>query len=158
MYNNIKNILKENHITFEEYDHEPILSFEKAKEIREKLQYTGVESKSLFIKDRSGNYYIFVTTEGKKLDPKTIKNVLGGKVSICSKEELTQKTQCLPGCVSPFGYEKNISLVIDQDIFNHDKIIFSPGIPEKTFIITASGFKKVINNINNTTYKYIYIN
>ncbi len=73
MYNNIKNILKENHITFEEYDHEPILSFEKAKEIREKLQYTGVESKSLFIKDRSGNYYIFVTTEGKKLDPKTIK-------------------------------------------------------------------------------------
>lgn len=65
MYNNIKNILKENHITFEEYDHEPILSFEKAKEIREKLQYTGVESKSLFIKDRSGNYYIFVTTEGK---------------------------------------------------------------------------------------------
>ncbi|MDO2285987.1 DNA-binding protein, partial [Clostridioides difficile] len=82
MYNNIKNILKENHITFEEYDHEPILSFEKAKEIREKLQYTGVESKSLFIKDRSGNYYIFVTTEGKKLDPKTIKNVLGGKVSI----------------------------------------------------------------------------
>lgn len=90
MYNNIKNILKENHITFEEYDHEPILSFEKAKEIREKLQYTGVESKSLFIKDRSGNYYIFVTTEGK-IRSKNYKNVLGGKVSICSKEELTQK-------------------------------------------------------------------
>lgn len=113
MYNNIKNILKANNIKFEEYDHEPILSFEKAKEVRERLQYNGVESKSLFIKDKSGNYYIFVTTEGKKLDSKVVKNIVGGKVSICSGEELIQTTQCVPGCVSPFGYEENISLVID---------------------------------------------
>lgn len=155
MYNNIKNILKENNIKFEEYDHEPILSFEKAKEVRERLQYNGVESKSLFIKDKSGNYYIFVTTEGKKLDTKVVKNIVGVKVSICSGEELIQITQCVPGCVSPFGYEENISLVIDEDIFNHDKIIFSPGVPEKTFIITSNEFKEVLNNINNTVYKYI---
>ncbi len=155
MYNKIKNILKENNIKYEEYDHEPILSFKTAKEVRDRLQYNGVESKSLFIKDKSGNYYIFVTTEGKKLDSKAIKNIVGERVSICSGEELTQITQCVPGCVSPFGYEENISLVIDQDIFNHDKIIFSPGVPEKTFIITSNEFKEVLNNINNTTYKYI---
>lgn len=155
MYNYIKNILKENNIKFEEYDHEPILSFEKAKEVRERLQYTGVESKSLFIKDKSGNYYIFVTTEGKKLDSKVVKNIVGEKVSICSGEELIQITPCVPGCVSPFGYEENISLIIDEEIFNHEKIIFSPGVPEKTFIITSNEFKKVLNNISNTVYKYI---
>lgn len=155
MYNYIRNILKENNIKFEEYDHEPILSFEKAKEVRERLQYTGVESKSLFIKGKSGNYYIFVTTEGKKLDSKVVKNIVGEKVSICSGEELIQITPCVPGCVSPFGYEENISLIIDEDIFNHEKIIFSPGVPEKTFIITSNEFKKVLNNISNTVYKYI---
>ncbi|HFL2515609.1 TPA: hypothetical protein ACG3IS_003260 [Clostridioides difficile] len=53
MYINIKNTLKENHIMFEEYNHEPILSFERPKEVKERLQYAGVESKSLFIKDKS---------------------------------------------------------------------------------------------------------
>lgn len=53
MYSNIKNILKENHILFEEYNNEPILSFERPKEIKERLQYAGVESKNLFIKDKS---------------------------------------------------------------------------------------------------------
>lgn len=155
MYDNIKNILKESNINFEEYDHEPILCFKKAKEVRERLQYNGVESKSLFIKDKSGNYYIFVTTEGKKLDSKVVKNIVGGKVSICSGEELMQITQCVPGCVAPFGYEENISLIIDEDIFNNDKIIFSPGVPEKTFIITSNEFREVLNNINNAVYKYI---
>ncbi|HFL2515608.1 TPA: YbaK/EbsC family protein [Clostridioides difficile] len=67
----------------------------------------------------------------KKLNLNTVKNILGEKISICSKKELTQKTQCLSGCVLSFGYEKNIYLVIEQNIFKHDKIIFSPGIPEK---------------------------
>lgn len=155
MYNNIKNILKENNINFEEYYHEPILSFKTAKEVRDRLQYTGVESKSLFIKDKSGNYYIFVTTEEKKLDSKVVKNIIGKKVSLCSGEELMQITHCVPGCVSPFGYKENISLIVDEDIFNHDKIIFSPGVPEKTFIITSNEFREVLNNLNNTVYKYI---
>ena len=155
MYNNIKNILKENNIKFEEYDHEPILSFEKAKEVKERLQYSGVESKSLFTKGKSGSYYIFVTIEGKKLDSKVVKKIVGENVSICPGEELIQITKCIPGCISPFGYEESISLIIDEDIYNHGKIIFSPGVAEKTFIVTSNGFKEILNIINNKTYKYI---
>lgn len=31
------------------------------------------------------------------------------------KKRINTKTQCLPGCVLSFGYEENISLVIEQD-------------------------------------------
>ena len=49
------------------------------------------------LKDKSNNYYIFVTVEGEKLDSKLMKDLVGKKISICSAEELIEKTSCVPG-------------------------------------------------------------
>ena len=154
MYKRIVQLFHENSIDFEEYNHEPVLSYEKAEEIRNQYGFSGVESKSLFLKGKSGKYFVFITTEGVKLDTKKVKKIIGEKVSICSGEELTQATGCVPGCVSPIGYDEDVSFIVDENVFNHDKIIFSPGVPEMTMVISGDDFRKVFQIVTNRIYKY----
>ena len=154
MLNKIKNILENNKIEYEIYEHEPILDYETAHKVKERLNFIGVESKSLFLKGKSGNYYVFVSIEGQTLDSKKIKSILNEKVRICSSQELIEVTRITPGCVSPFGYDKEISLVVDESIFNYDKFILSPGIPEVTLIVNTKDIGKILDNVENKVINY----
>ncbi len=139
-------------ISYDIYHHEPVLDYDKAAEIRQRFGFTGTESKSLFLKGKSGNYYVFVTMEGEKLDAKAVKNLVEEKVSICSGDEMTSVIGCTPGCVAPFGYDAEISLVIDQRVFAEEKLIFSPGIPETTMVIGGSDFQALLEKVENKIY------
>lgn len=81
-----------------------------------------------------------------------MKNLVGKKVSICSGEEMQTVVHCVPGCVAPFGYEDDISLIIDQRVFQEEKLIFSPGIPKMTLIIKGSDFKTILEHVENRIY------
>ncbi|MBR5315329.1 MAG: YbaK/EbsC family protein [Firmicutes bacterium] len=145
-------LLKNCEISYDIYHHEPVLDYEKAAEIRERFGFTGTESKSLFLKGKSGNYYVFVTKEGEKLDAKAVKNLVEEKVSICCGEEMTATIHCTPGCVAPFGYEAEISLVVDKSIFTEENLIFSPGVPETTMVIKGQDFKVLLEKVENKIY------
>ncbi|MGL5257419.1 MAG: YbaK/EbsC family protein [Proteocatella sp.] len=154
IYNNIVSLMKNLDISYEEYEHEPILDYEKAKELAAVFKWEGTESKSLMLKDKEDRLYVFITLEGKRIDTKKAKNITLQKLSICSGEELIERTGCVPGCVSPLGYSEGVTFIVDNEIFLQDKLLFSPGLAEKTFIVKASDMKKMIGNINNKIYFY----
>ena len=145
----IEKILKDNKISYEIYEHEPIFSYEVAEEVSKKLGFTGTESKSLFLKSKSEKYFIYLTIQGEKVDFKKLKEVLGEKVSICQAEEMTKVIGCYPGCVSPFGHDKDITIIVDSNVFNQEKLIFSPGVPNKTIIVKANELENIFDIVEN---------
>ena len=127
-------VLEENAKDYKIYEHEPVLDFDKAAEIAERFGLTGKETKSLFIKGKSGKYYMFLTTEDKKMDSKKVKEILGEKVNIVSSNEMVEILGCEPGCLPPFGYDKKTidTIIVDQEVFEYERFICSSGIPEMT--------------------------
>ena len=143
-YNTLEKISK-NHST---YEHEPVLDFAKAAEIAQQFGLTGKESKSLFIKGKSGKYYMYLTTEDKKMDSKKVKALLGEKVNIVPSSEMVEVIGCEPGCLPPFGYDKNLidTVLVDEELFNHERFVCSPGIPEVTVEADTKYLKALLEN------------
>lgn len=154
MYNQVIQLLEKADIPYSQYEHEPILNYDTDRKIRERFNLEGVPSKSLFLKDKSGNNYVLVTIEGEKLDSKLMKELTGKRISICSAEELIEKTSCVPGCVAPFGYQEEITLVIDRKIYNYNKFLLSPGVPELTIEIHTKDIDKILDIVKNSILFY----
>ena len=140
-------IAKENSKDYKVYHHEPVLDFEKAAEIAKRFGLTGKETKSLFIKGKSGKYYMYLTTEDKKMESKKVKEILGEKVNIVSTDEMVEVVGCEPGCLPPFGYDKNVidTIIVDPEVFNHELFICSSGIPETTIEMETKYLKDILD-------------
>jgi Ala-tRNA(Pro) deacylase len=129
LYQNNLKLLKESGIIYREVVHEPVLSYEQAKAVRQRFNLSGVESKSLFLKLKDGRYAMFISVEGKRADLKRIRELLGSKPSICSDEELSTKTACIPQCACPFGHSSEIILIVDKAIFKPPTLHLLPWTP-----------------------------
>ena len=149
VYNNIKTLLDQNHIQYEEFDHAPILSYEDAEREKARLGWTGIESKNVFMKGNDDQYYIYVTTQGEKVDFKKLKELLGVKLSIASGDDVKTVAECVPGCVSPFGFSEKIIILIDPKIYTHTHYLFSPGITTKTILLNIQTLAPIFNTLPN---------
>lgn len=142
-------ILNELNLSYDYYEHEPILDYETARKVDEKYHLTGMESKCLFIKTKSDKYYVLVTKEGVRFDRKFMKDLLGEKASIATREELKEVTGYEAGCAAPFPYPKEVGYLVDRQIFQYEKFICSAGIPTESFEIPTIHLKKVYESVVN---------
>lgn len=134
--------------------HEPILNYETAAKVDEELGLTGTETKTLFLKGKSGDFYLFITLATERMDSKLLKKLLGEKVNMVSGEEMTELTGMQPGCMTPFGLEDGLieKIVVDPKINNEEKLILAFGsetmsveiIPEDLNTILTSLYKEII--------------
>lgn len=149
LYERNINLLENLDIDYKEVSHEPVLSYEAAEEVKEKFNLSGVESKNLFLKTEDGDYLMFITVKDQKADFDLLAEKMGSRVSMASFEELEDKTSCEPKCAVPFGLPEDITLVVDETIFDHKKFIYSPGPPEKTVEIKVEDIPKILENVEN---------
>ncbi|MGG2094739.1 YbaK/EbsC family protein [Bacillus sp. S13(2024)] len=154
MYEEVISLLHETNVLYEKFEHEPVLDYETDRIVRERLGLEGEPSKSLFMKTKSGTYYVFFTLEGTRLDMKQMKELIGTRVSLCSSDELREKTGCLPGCVAPFGYTKDVTIIVDPSIYQYEKILISPGVPEVTISLSTAELHKLLSTCGNTVLEY----
>lgn len=69
----LQEIFTQNQIEFELYRHRPIYTNEDALVVKEEQGFSGTETKSLYLKDKQNNRYIFLTFTTKRSDFKKIK-------------------------------------------------------------------------------------
>ena len=147
-------LLTSSGVPFREVEHEAVLSYETATKIRQRFGLTGVESKSLLLRLKDGRYGMFISVEGKRADLKKVKELLGSKPSLCSDEELIEQTGCVPKCACPFGHKEQIILILDSEVFNYQKFLYSPGVPERTIEINTGDIEKIIARLPNRVVRY----
>lgn len=127
--------------------HEPILNYETADKVDKELGLTGTESKCLFLKGKSGAFYLFMTLATERMDSKMLKNVLGEKVKLVTGDEMIEKTGMQPGCMTPFGLEEGLikAVVVDPKIYNEEKLICAFGSETMSVEIKSEDLKKILD-------------
>src|SRR5207249_2101538 len=103
------------------------------------------ESKNVFMKGGDGKYYVFVTYQGQRVDFKKLKEILGVKLSIANEEDVRDVIHCVPGCVAPFGFSSEITILLDPSLFTHADYLFSPGVTTKTIQTNVRELKKIFD-------------
>lgn len=141
-------LMDEHNISYTEYEHDPIRTYEDALRIGEALWRAGVESKSVFLKAKDGTFLIYVTQMWTNVDVKMLKELTGKRYSIAKGDDMSSVIDCVPWCVAPFGYELEwLVTVVDESIFAIDGYLMSPWDPSVTLQCEPSLLKPIFEAI-----------
>ena len=148
--NKLNNYLKNLNISYTIHEHPAV--FTVAESDRVIKDYSYFHTKNLFMKGESGNFYLICLRADKKLDIKKLRAKLKeGKISFASPEELKKHLNLTPGSVSLFGIinSKKVMLLLDEEIWNAEKVGFHPNINIATLEITHKDLETFYNSLPN---------
>ena len=124
----VLNWLNDNHIDYEEHNHQPIFTVEEGQKIAEAIG--SFCCKSLLVKNKK-KFFLIVLDSKKKFSSKdAAKELQSGHLSFASAEDLSNLMGTFAGAVSLLGLifdkDKKVSLVLDKDILSKDHIDCHP--------------------------------
>ncbi|WP_414628480.1 YbaK/EbsC family protein, partial [Tetragenococcus muriaticus] len=65
----------------------------------------------------------FSLSQQKKRILKKLHQLTGKRLKIVAKNEMEQTTGQRAGAVSPLGYDSNITIIVDEELFNQEKLV-----------------------------------
>lgn len=141
----IYDFLAEHAIAYEKHEHPPLYTVEEAKKWTPDLP--GAATKNLFLRDKKGKRHVLVVVaHEKQVALKALSSLLGtSPLSFGSPERLKTHLKIEPGSVSVLAVlndpEKNVELVIDQEIWEANALQCHPLINTQTLIISHEGLE-----------------
>ncbi|CAH0524632.1 YbaK/EbsC family protein [Vibrio hippocampi] len=152
LYQYNKTLLSELSVSYQKWQHEPIVDFATDVKVAERLGWSGTHSKSLFLKVKGGGYALYLTDKDSRLDKAKVKLALAKRTSICSNDEMTEQIGCIPGAVCPIGLDKHITLLVEAHLFQCAEILYTPGKPDYTFAISGADLKRTLEALPNPLF------
>lgn len=135
-------------IAYIRHDHPAVFTCEEADRYYQNIK--GGKSKNLLLRNRKGDrHYLVIVESFKQVDLKKLTQQLGeAKLGFASPERLMKYLGLTPGSVSPFGLindeTKNVTVVIDQDLWKYDRLHYHPNINTATLELAREDFKKFL--------------
>jgi len=135
-------------IAYSRLEHPPVFTVEQAEKHWGSI--TGAHCKNLFLRNKKGNrHYLVILESLKSADLKALTKQLGeDRLSFASPERLMRYLRLEPGAVSPFGLindsQKEVRVVVDQDLKNAERINFHPNVNTATVGIDFTDFEKFL--------------
>ncbi|MBI5553172.1 MAG: prolyl-tRNA synthetase associated domain-containing protein, partial [Candidatus Diapherotrites archaeon] len=95
------------------------------------------------------NRLFLVVIEGhKRLDMKALGKESGDELEFASAEKLLEILHLTPGSVSPLGLlydtQNQVTLIMDETIWNSQKVNFHPNINTESLIFDQLNFHKLV--------------
>ncbi len=143
MEETLRNYLVNLKIQYLVHNHPPIFTVEESKRIIKEYAY--LHTKNLFLKDDKGSFYLVCLPAEKRLNIKFLEqHSQVKKLRFGSPAELKSELNLTPGSVSIFGiiHSKATSLILDQDVWDAEKVGFHPNLNTSTLEITHSELEK----------------
>lgn len=146
----IKDILNENNISFETFEHEPVRTSAEASNLRDGYTlHQGAKAIIARVKEpgKGKRFVMFVLPGDKRFDVAKIKNNLSlVDVRFATEEEVAEITNgVLPGGVPPFGNLFGLDVFADQNVFENERIIFNAGDRTYSIALESRDYKTVVN-------------
>lgn len=139
-FNQIVALLDENKIEFKVFEHAPVRTSEEAARVRNVPIESG--AKALIIRSK-GKFYQFILAADRMLDLNLAKAILKtNSISLASRDEVIEVTDCVPGSVPPFGNLFNIPVFADPSLA--EVINFNAGLLEKSIQLSLVDWKRVV--------------
>jgi Ala-tRNA(Pro) deacylase len=139
----ILSIFKENNVTYQLYEHEPVYTSQEAAKIRGVELKTGC--KSMVLKTKDGKFVLANVAANKKIDLKKLERMLDRKLSFASKEEVLQITNCESGSVPPFGKLFGLPTFLDESVLENDFVNFNIGMLTRSVKISKQDLLKLMD-------------
>jgi Ala-tRNA(Pro) deacylase len=123
--------------------HAPMVTVEESRTLRGTIP--GGHTKNLFLKDKSGAYYLVVACEDATIDLKGLHRRLGakGRFSFGSADALWELLGVRPGSVTPFAAINDVSgkvvVVLDRAMLAHEILNYHPLVNTMTTSIPRAG-------------------
>lgn len=141
-------ILEKLGISYVKHEHPPVFTVDQAEQHWRNI--SGAHCKNLFLRNKKGNrHYLIILESFKKPDLKELTRVLGeDRLSFASPERLIRYLGSETGAVSPFGLindrEKEVQVIIDQDLRRADRVNFHPNVNTATVGIDFDDFERFL--------------
>ena len=141
-------VLEKLGISFSRHEHPPVFTVEQAQQ--HWVGIAGAHCKNLFLRNKKGNrHYLVILEHTKNADLRKLTEKLGeDRLSFGSPERLKRFLGLDPGAVSPFGLindsQKDIVVVIDQDLKKAERVNFHPNVNTATVGISAAALEKFL--------------
>ncbi|MDD3145093.1 MAG: YbaK/EbsC family protein [Candidatus Gracilibacteria bacterium] len=150
LYENIKKILKEKDISFDEIEHGESQSCEDSKRFRSEACLDGIGSKNIVFHAK-GEYYLVTTIGDKEIKARRFKKEFGTKdIRFAYQDEITNLLGATIGSIPPFGFQnKTIKIFVDKVIFDSEYFMFNPGISTKTIRVKTSDLLEIYKSLKN---------
>ena len=114
------------------YRHEPMNTVAESKANRpQQLIRSGGHCKNLFLKDKKGNFWLFITLEEKKVNMNSLQKELGAaRLSFGNQESMIKYLGVKPGSVTPFSAinsnSKQVKFVLDAKMLESKTLNYHP--------------------------------
>jgi Ala-tRNA(Pro) deacylase len=135
-------------IDYQRHEHPPVYTVPEAELHWEGIP--GAHCKNLFLRNKKGNHhYLVILLSDKTADLHKLTRLLGeDRLSFGSPERLMEHLRLTPGAVSPFSlihnHAKDVRVVIDQDLKNHQQVSFHPNVNTATITISLPDFTRFL--------------
>jgi Ala-tRNA(Pro) deacylase len=136
-------------ISYSTVSHPPLFTVEESRTLRGTIP--GEHTKNLFLKDKSGVYYLVVAGEEAAIDLKGLHRRLGarGRLSFGSADALWDLLGVRPGSVTPFAAINDVSgkvvVVLDRAMLAHEILNYHPLVNTMTTSITRAGLMRFLS-------------
>jgi len=130
-------------IAYSTVSHPPLFTVEESRALRGTVP--GGHTKNLFLKDKSGAYYLLVACEDAVIDLKGLHRRLGakGRFSFGSADALWDLLGVRPGSVTPFSAINDVAgrvvVVLDSAMLHHEILNYHPLVNTMTTSVSQAG-------------------
>lgn len=148
--NKIMQLLKENNVWFETFEHAPVKTSEEASHVRSGYDIKQ-GAKAIIVKVKMSaaeNKFVMLVIPGdEKFQNKKVKIVTGAKdLRFATEEDVWKITNGIrPGGIPPFGNLFGIEVFADIKVFNNNKIVFNAGDRSFSIGMTSEDYRNIVN-------------
>ena len=135
-------------IPYSTVSHPPLFTVEQSRKLRGTIP--GGHTKNLFLRDKSGAYYLVVASEDAAIEMKSLHRRLGakGRFSFGSAEALQELLGVEPGSVTPFAAINDVAgrvaVVLDAAMLAHEVLNYHPLVNTMTTAISRAGLMRFL--------------
>lgn len=147
-------------IKFLSFHHTSAPTVEHVAALEDRLE--GKHCKNLFVRNsRADQHYLVIAPHDKALDMKLVARAIPStRLSFAQPEVLFEMLSLTPGSVTPFGLindpNKQVKVILDEDLCDFDAICFHPGHDEATTTITLEGLETFLKATGHD-YQYMSV-
>lgn len=145
----ITDILKENNLWFETFEHESVRTSEEAAKIRPGYDLNqGAKAMIVRVKISGSNkkFVMLVLPGDLRFDNSKVKNIFGAKdIRFATESEILEITKGVQvGGVPPFGNLFGLEVIADPKLFENEKIIFNAGDRRFSIAMFSKDYEAVV--------------
>lgn len=143
---NIKKILREKNIHFNESEHKPVYTCEKAAEVRGlKEEEAGI--KCMLFEEEKGDLILVLNPGNERIDMRMIKKIGNFKeLNLAKPEEIEKQAGISIGCIAPFGMKTAFRTFLNKRLLEKENLYFNPGAHTKTIRIKPEDLPILLND------------